>query len=112
MPPIVSACLPSLPPAASYRAFVEAGTSAQVVAEARAAEEFWVERYASGVPSFELPLDHPRPRLKTYAAAREVARIDEPLYLALRKMSAQQGCTLVRDAARCFPSPARALERQ
>ena len=52
----------SLPPAASYREFVEAGTSAQVVAEARAAEDYWVEHYASGVPTFELPLDRPRPR--------------------------------------------------
>ena len=83
-----------LAPAASYREFVEAGESAAVVDETQAAEAFWLQQYASGVPSFELPLDHPRPPLKTYAAAREVLRIDEPLYAAVKKMGAQQRCTL------------------
>ena len=83
-----------LAPAASYREFVEAAETAPVLAEAKAAEEYWVDQYANGVPSMELPLDFPRPPLKTYSAAREVLRIDEPLYDAVRKMGAQNGCTL------------------
>jgi amino acid adenylation domain-containing protein len=85
---------PKLVPAASYREFVESAESAAVAAEVRAAEEFWVAQYASGAPSFELPLDRQRPRLKTYTAAREVLRIDETLYAAVRKMGAQQRCTM------------------
>ena len=83
-----------LAPAASYREFIEACESPTIVEETQAAEEFWVQQYAAGVPSFELPLDHPRPRIKTYAAAREVLRVDEPTYAAVRKMGVQHNCTL------------------
>ncbi len=83
-----------LAPPASYRQFVAAGETVAVIAEAKAAEEFWAGQYAHGVPSFELPIDRPRTRMKTYAAAREVLRIDETLYTAVRKMAAQQRCTV------------------
>jgi amino acid adenylation domain-containing protein len=83
-----------LVPAASYREFVESAGSDANVAESKAAVDFWMQQYSDGVPSFELPLDYPRPPLKTYAAARELLRIDESLYAAVKKLGAKQGCTI------------------
>ncbi len=84
---------PALPAAASLREFVAAGDSPTAHDELHAAEAFWLAQYTSGVPAFELPLDRPRPRLKTFAAAREVLRIDATLYAAVKQMGAKQGCT-------------------
>src|SRR5262249_34403273 len=82
------------PPAASYTDFVSNSQSPAVAAETQADEEFWLAQFASGVPSFELPSDHPRPRIKTYAAAGQTWTIDKSLYQGLRKVGAQQGATL------------------
>jgi len=81
-------------PAASYREFVRAAETAPIVAEVKAAEEYWAQQYAVGIPQLDLPLDFSRPPLKTYVAAREVLRIDESLYVAIRKLGAQNRCTL------------------
>ncbi|HEY4341753.1 MAG TPA: condensation domain-containing protein, partial [Steroidobacteraceae bacterium] len=83
-----------LPQAASYRDFVANERTTAAMAEAHAAEDYWVAQFARGVPSFELPFDRPRPPLKTYNAARQVLAIDKVLYQAVRKMGAQQGATL------------------
>ncbi len=83
----------TLPPAASYRDFVDEQSSPAVVAEMDAALEYWAAQYATGVPTFELPLDRPRPAFKTYAAGRQVLAIDSDLYRAVRTTAAQQGAT-------------------
>ncbi len=84
----------ALPPAAPYRAFVESAETTSAVAEAKAAEDYWAAQYADGVPEFALPIDRPRPRLKTYRGGREVMRIDEALYSAVRTLGARQRCTM------------------
>ena len=85
---------PALPAAASLREYVAAADTPDARAELQAAEAFWVAQYAGGVPAFELPPDNPRPRLKTFASAREVLRMDAALYAAVKQMGAKQGCTL------------------
>ncbi|MGA8278298.1 MAG: amino acid adenylation domain-containing protein [Rhodanobacteraceae bacterium] len=84
----------ALPPAASYRDFVADQHSPPVLAEMKAATEFWAAKYAAGVPSFELPLDHPRPVYKTYTAGRQILAIDSTLYSALRAVAAEHRATL------------------
>jgi hypothetical protein len=87
--------LPStLPPAASFREFVADQQSPAVVAKMDAALEFWEAQYASGVPVFELPLDHARPAFRTYTAGRQDLAIDKVLYQAVRTGAARQGATL------------------
>jgi amino acid adenylation domain-containing protein len=85
---------PALPPAASFRAFAEAQDTPAIVAERDDALEFWAAQYASGAPAFELPLDRPRPALKTWNAARETLAIDAALYRSLRTVAAREGATL------------------
>jgi amino acid adenylation domain-containing protein len=84
---------PALPPAASYRGFVAALESPAVVSESEAALDYWATQYATGVPSFELPLDHARPPLKSYTAGRHVLALDDALLAAVRAFAARQGCT-------------------
>ena len=67
--------------------------SPAIVAEMDAALDFWAAQYASGVPTFELPLDHARPAFKTYTAGRQVLAIDKALYQAVRTSAAQHGAT-------------------
>ena len=61
--------------------------------ESDAALEFWMQQYASGVPTFELPLDRARPAVKTYPADRRVLELDSTLYQSVRRCAAQQGAT-------------------
>ncbi|MFN8228072.1 MAG: aminotransferase class III-fold pyridoxal phosphate-dependent enzyme [Mycobacterium sp.] len=84
---------PMLPQAASFRGFVDQQRSPETMAESDAALEFWMQQYASGVPTFELPLDRARPAVKTYPADRRVLELDSALYQAIRRCAAQQGAT-------------------
>ena len=45
--------------------------------------EYWREVYAGGVPILDLPLDHPRPLVRTYASARIDYLLDRDVYRRL-----------------------------
>jgi amino acid adenylation domain-containing protein len=83
----------TLTPAASFRDFASDQQSPAVVAEMGAALDFWAAQYASGVPTFELPLDRTRPVFKTYTAGRQVLAIDTALFQTVRTGAAKQGAT-------------------
>ncbi|MGH8162034.1 MAG: amino acid adenylation domain-containing protein, partial [Gammaproteobacteria bacterium] len=83
----------SLPPAASYAEFMRGQLGPEIAAEMQTATDYWVKRFSDGVPVLELPLDAPRPALKTYAAGRQILAIDKELCQALRKTAAQQRTT-------------------
>ena len=83
----------ALPAAASFRDFVAEHQTPAVAAETTAALEFWKKQYQDGVPAFELPLDRPRPPVKTYAMGQQVLTIDRELYRAIRTCAARNGAT-------------------
>jgi amino acid adenylation domain-containing protein len=83
-----------LPPAASYQDYVVAEIATAGGADRRAHEDYWVEQYADSVPVLELPLDAPRPVIKTYNGSREKLCLDKTLYDGLKKLGAKHGCTL------------------
>jgi myxalamid-type nonribosomal peptide synthetase MxaA len=60
----------------------EAATRARVAAEA-----FWKNAFAEGVPRLELPCDRPRPPVKTYDGARLVVPLPADLQATLRAWS-------------------------
>jgi amino acid adenylation domain-containing protein len=58
-------------------------------------EAFWLNRFADGVPNPpQLPLDYPRPSLKTYNGRRVCASFDKSLSKAIYQYSNDQNCTL------------------
>ncbi|HEX2093555.1 MAG TPA: amino acid adenylation domain-containing protein [Longimicrobiaceae bacterium] len=58
----------ALPPRADHAAAVQAQIAS--VREDRAAEEYWLEQFADGVPVLDLPSDRPRPPARSYRGER------------------------------------------
>jgi amino acid adenylation domain-containing protein len=67
----------------AYAAELGSGENAQAAADDLA---YWVGRFVEDVPILELPLDHPRPPLKSYASRREDYALDEELVRGLRRV--------------------------
>ena len=51
-------------------------------------ETFWRAQFADGVPTLELPTDHPRPARRSHRGARQRLTLDRQLTAALRKTAA------------------------
>ena len=83
-----------LPVASSYRDYVAREVVRADDAQARADADYWAQQYADSIPVLELPLDAPRPGIKTYSGARQELRLDESLCRALKAAGAKHGCTL------------------
>ena len=82
-----------LPAAVSYRDYVAGEAARAKDAQAREDEDYWAQQYADSVPVLELPLERPRPGVKTYRGARQELRLDESLGRALKAAGAKLGCT-------------------
>lgn len=82
-----------LPDAVRFRDYVAGEVARAEDSQARADEAYWLQQYADSVPVLDLPLDRPRPGVKTFNGARRELRLDEPLYRALKSAGAKQGCT-------------------
>lgn len=52
---------------------------------------YWRRQFSEGVPVLELPLDNPRPRMRTYTACRIDYRVDPAVHSGLRKAGARTG---------------------
>src|SRR5262245_22942614 len=83
-----------LPVAASYRHYVACEAVRADDAQARVDADYWVQQYADSIPVLELPLDAPRPGIKSYNGARKELRLDAALYDSVKKVGAKHGCTL------------------
>lgn len=57
-------------------------------------EQYWMKQYADTPPVLELPVDYPRPPVKTYNGARHSFRLEKRLVNALRQVGGTEGCTL------------------
>jgi hypothetical protein len=72
-----------LPIASSYRDYVAREAVRADDAQARADTDYWAQQYTDSIPVLELPLNAPRPGIKTYSSARQELRLDESLCRAL-----------------------------
>ncbi len=59
-----------------------------------AIESYWVSKFEGRQPALDLPLDRPRPPLKSYEGGTVRVAVPAGLPQALRKASARQGCTM------------------
>ncbi len=57
-------------------------------------EAYWVSEFAEPSPALELPLDRPRPALKSYRGATYVTTLSAASVMKMRKAGARQGSTL------------------
>jgi amino acid adenylation domain-containing protein len=58
-------------------------------------EAYWRDRFAGGAPTLDLPTDRPRPRARSYDAAREDLELPESLVQGLQKLGARHSASLV-----------------
>lgn len=86
--------LPKLPPAMPYGDYARLEESTRHSQDALTSENFWIEKFSEHPPALELPIDHPRPQLKSYAGAMESLTLDTDRYERLKKVSPKLGGTL------------------
>lgn len=85
---------PQLPEADSFSDYARFQNRQATATDAMQAQQYWVKALSRAVPALDLPTDRPRPRLKTYRAAREDYRLHAALVTGLKRLGAAQGCTL------------------
>lgn len=62
--------------------------------EMQAAGIYWKERFADGIPVWELPADHPRPLVQTFNGAIETGHIGKEEQKALAALGQLQGASM------------------
>jgi amino acid adenylation domain-containing protein len=84
----------ALPAPQSFGAYAREQNAPEHLRAGAEDEAYWVACFADGVPNLELPLDHPRPPLKTYSSRREDFVLDENLVRDLRRASSAERASL------------------
>lgn len=77
-----------------YRDFVQWHASERSSAEMSEHEQYWKKQFANPPADLELPIDRPRPELKSYQGARLRHTLQDATIQALKTQASKQGCTL------------------
>ena len=99
--------LPAAPSFADYAASAAEDTGSDGTDLA-----WWSQLYADGGPVLELPVDRPRPRLRTQTAGRHDHLLPAPLIAAMRKVGAKRGTSLFASLLAGFSTLLHRLTRQ
>ncbi|MEM7311787.1 MAG: condensation domain-containing protein, partial [Planctomycetota bacterium] len=83
-----------LPEPGSYEKYAAVTAEYESTDVGKADCEYWLNRFRESIPVLELPVDRPRPMLKTYPARRYDHVIDADLVAGLKKAGAPAGCSL------------------
>lgn len=70
------------------------GAYARAEKEDPAQRDYWVSLFKDPPPALDLPLDHPRPPLKSYAGAMEVWELDRELFARVKAEAPRLGGTV------------------
>ncbi|SDN01167.1 amino acid adenylation domain-containing protein [Daejeonella rubra] len=57
-------------------------------------EQFWIDQFKDGVPVLDIPIDFPRPAVKTTKSARYDTVIDNDLLSEIKTLGSKNGCSL------------------
>ena len=63
--------------------------------EHKATENFWFNQFKDNVPVLDMPLDFPRPQVRTYRGGRNDSLLEKNLYDKIKNLAAKAGCSLV-----------------
>jgi amino acid adenylation domain-containing protein len=61
----------------------------------RQTEQYWINQYKGKIPVMDVPADFSRPARRTYKSHRDDYPLDKELVLAVKKIGAKSGCSLV-----------------
>ncbi len=56
--------------------------------------KYWLDKFSGGIPILELPLDYPRPKIRSGKGQLLRTRIPEPVRLQLEELAKETGCTM------------------
>ncbi|MDP4908740.1 MAG: amino acid adenylation domain-containing protein [Burkholderiaceae bacterium] len=77
-----------------YRDFVQWLASERSNTKMLKHEHYWKKQFSNPPANLELPIDHPRPELKSYQGARLRHTLQNSTLQALKTLASKQGCTL------------------
>ncbi len=88
--------VPSLETPESYVEFAHESAEHERSADYKASLGYWAKQFADSVPVLELPVDRPRPPLRTYNADRYDHTLPAPLCDTLRALAKKQSVSLLQ----------------
>jgi amino acid adenylation domain-containing protein len=83
-----------LPAAMSFSAYAQSQAEHFASPQGSEIERYWVGQFQRPAPLLDLPLDRPRPVLKSYDGATCRRRVPAQTYRAIKQAGARQKCTL------------------
>lgn len=83
-----------LPPALRFSAYASRERANVTGADARRNEQFWLSKFAAGVPVLDLPADRPRPSRRRFESRRLDVRLPADLVAELKRFSGRAGASL------------------
>lgn len=86
--------LPTLPAAEDYSVYSQAIANHLASQAGQADAQYWHQQFANSIPVLDLPTDHLRPDLRTYASDRFDYSLNSETVSLLRKSAATLGCSL------------------
>ncbi|SHH04644.1 non-ribosomal peptide synthetase [Flavobacterium defluvii] len=93
---------PDLPNPERFSEYAERINSFTESNEYKHLEDFWLNIYKESAPVIELPLDYPRPSLRTYNSDRIDFPLDHTLTNSLKTIGINVGCSLVTTLLAAF----------
>lgn len=104
---------PSLEPAAQYSDYAAWEAQGAASPEMQGHIDYWLSRFAGGsLPVLELPLDRPRPAVRTFNARRVDHVLRQDLIDSLRKVGAASGTSLFATMFSAFAATLHRLTAQ
>lgn len=81
-------------PALRFSAYASRERANVTGADARRNEQFWLSKFAAGVPVLDLPADRPRPSRRRFESRRLDVRLPADLVAELKRFSGRAGASL------------------
>lgn len=85
---------PELKTPESFIKYAKQFNASQESEKFKQTENYWVDIYKNTIPVVNLPIDYPRPPLRTYQSNRLDFPFKEPLIKALKELSKKTNCSL------------------
>lgn len=98
----VTGTTPSLPNADSFSAFADELQQYDGSTEHKQTVQFWLDQYKNDIPQLNLPIDYPRPELRTHKSERLDFPMDKELIANFKKVGVKSGCSFVTTLMSAF----------
>ena len=99
---IISNTIPSLPDADSFSVFADELQLYESSEEYINTVQFWLGQYKNSIPQLNLPIDYPRPEVRTFKSERLDIAMDKELIANFKAVGIKYGCSFVTTLMAAF----------